>query len=273
MLFLLASLHTLLSLVSAEDYSLGNSLRPDAISNVMMAYDTGGEEDYRRSREEIPHVDKIIYRVPLGLRPLTVMVTNKAVGTHVLTLHRHALTRGEGFSLNLQKLNTISTEKQRFNVRYNGAGGLVLDYGSGMRFLTSYTRDGLLYVGDLREIGETPQMYLKIGQDASPSEDIIVFRIIAGEECLGLSGPYVAMDGKEFYTPMFRRCEADAKDQQWAFFLMKLVQDRLDYDKHLINRHTFNDHKEYLRAHEWPTLNLLINKLHEMGRFKLSTWH
>lgn len=239
---------------------------------------------------------RVVYRIPLGLKPLPVVLSNRKLGTHALTLSQKTISNTIGYYTSFERLDfknpyiekDIIINKgiingdddelliQTFLISQGPNGNMMLNFNTGLDTLPWYTSNRGVFFGNPRQMYKPipPPMYLKMEQDALDSEDIVLFRIIAGEKCLGLD-PVPSADNKSgtTYHPQFNTCELHAEDQQWAVFLQEVVRDRIRYDKHKITRHMFKDHKHYLQSHEWPTLRLLLGNLHNSGKRHLSTRH
>lgn len=227
-----------------------------------------------------PHVHhhqyvRPITRIPLGLTPLPVVITNKKIGTHALTINRQTITHDIGYTLSMEKLNINNLEKQIFETRTGPKDGLVLDYEDKkhLKTLTLYTRYGEIFVGSQKETVGTLPIYLKEVPSSFGRDDIVMFRLIAGNKCMGLKAVSKIDDPKQVFVPVFDECIENAEDQLWSMFLRKIVKDKIDYDRHLLSRRAFEDRQHYAQSHEWPTLRLLINKLHTVGREHLISRH
>ncbi len=207
-------------------------------------------------------------RIPLGLAPLKIVLTNKKVGTHALTVYRRTITQELGYTMVLKKLNYKDINKQTFEIRIGGRDNFVLDYEDKgyYRDLTLYSRYGELYVGSTIETINSMPIYLRINHNHIYGNEIVLFRLIAGNRCLGLRAVSRLDDYNQIYLPVFKNCFEDAEDQLWSVFLKDLVKDRMDYDRKLITKRYFQDKQHYFQTHVWPTLKLLLDKMDLLGR-------
>ncbi len=217
-------------------------------------------------RPECHNHNPCTYRIPLGLAPLEVVVTNKKIGTHALTVDRRTITLDVGYTIKMKKLDPENIGKQTFAIREGRRSGIVLDFEDHihMKTLTLYTKYNELFVGSSNEtIGSAP-IYLKEIVSLPGKDDIIMFNLISEGKCLGLRPLSKINDPNQIYLPVFDICVEGSEDQLWAVFLIKLVKDRIDYDRHLITRRYFEERQHFLQVHEWPTLRLLLDKIHSI---------
>lgn len=195
------------------------------------------------------------------------VLTNKSLGSHVLGVFRRDISAAEDYIMAMRRLDRDIMDELSFNLTTDATDKLIL---AGKGDLKWYTEAGTLKLGPNESAWGSVPMYLKIDSHIPGMDEIILFRIIAGEQCLGLrQGEYPK--GEVQYFPEFHVCNAGthalpADDQLWAFFPVELVELLLDYDSHEINRHQYKELRRRFEEEDFVRLERLINDFHMLGR-------
>lgn len=183
---------------------------------------------------------------PLGLHPMSVVLTNLSEPGHALAVTRRSKASTGLFDLLMLPLKNQTLELSMFTLGNGFTHGVSLISHDQKVFINRFATVGITKPENIDRIRS---IHLRIVPGES-SKTMRKFRLIASGKCLSLAKNYLVNNA---FTLVLLPCEIGKTDQIWGMFTaekaMAFATEKHDYiDNHLEN------------------LNVMIDKLHESGR-------